>query len=135
MGIEGAQLVAVPTFTDERGQLTVAEGCRQIPFAIARVYFVHGVPPGRTRGGHAHRRGQEVLLAAAGSLDVALDDGRARRRFTLDRPGVGLYVPPLLWGRQERFAAGTVCLVLASLPYDERDYCRDYAEFLRLASA
>ncbi|HET8631708.1 MAG TPA: FdtA/QdtA family cupin domain-containing protein [Thermomicrobiales bacterium] len=135
MGIGRATLIEMPTFTDERGHLTVAEGCRQIPFAIARVYFVHGVPPGRARGGHAHRRGQEVLLAVTGSLEVELDDGRARRRVTLDRPDVGLYVPPLVWGRQERFAAGTVCLVLASLPYDERDYCRDYDEFLRLASA
>lgn len=133
MGVERARLIDMPTITDERGRLTVIEGGRQIPFAIARVYYISGVPTGKTRGGHAHRRGEEILFAAAGSLAVELDDGRARRRFTLDHPSVGLYVPPLVWGRQEDFAAGTVCLVLASIPYDERDYCRDYAEFLRLA--
>jgi dTDP-4-dehydrorhamnose 3,5-epimerase-like enzyme len=91
---------------------------------------LYDVPAGETRGGHAHRELQQLIVAASGSFDVVVNDGKIRRRFTLNRPYQGLLVPPGIWRELDNFSSGSVCLVLASLRYDESDYIREYGAFL-----
>jgi hypothetical protein len=134
-GLAGCRLVDLPVVHDTRGNLTFVEGGDQIGFEIARVYWLYDVPGGASRAGHAHRELQQLLIAASGSFDVLLDDGREQRRVRLDRSNQGLVLPRLVWREIEGFSSGAVCLVLASLPYDEADYYRDYDEFLRAARA
>ena len=98
------------------------------------MYHLHGVPVGGRRGGHAHRRLEQILIAVAGSFVVLLDDGAARRRVRLDDPRVGLHIPPGVWRELDSFTDGAVCVVPASMPYDAADYERDYEEFLNWRS-
>jgi hypothetical protein len=125
-----ACVVDLPRITDARGNLTFVESSRHVPFEIRRVYYLYDVPGGESRGGHAHKRLQQCIIAASGSFDVVLDDGATRQRFSLNRSYYGLYVPAMQWRELENFSSGSVCLVLASELYDERDYFRDYGEFL-----
>ena len=104
---------------------------RQVPFRIRRVYYVHSVAAGAERGGHAHRKLEELLVAVTGSFDLVLHDGRRSSTIHLDRPGVGVYIPRYSWRELKNFSPGAVCLVLASLPYEESDYVRDFEEFAR----
>lgn len=126
----GCRIVELPRVTDPRGNLTFIEGGRQIPFDIARVYYLYDVPGGESRGGHAHQRLEQVIVAAAGSFDVIVDDGTETARFHLNRSYYGLYMPRLTWRELGNFSTGSVCLVLASLPYSEDDYHRDYDAFV-----
>jgi hypothetical protein len=102
-----------------------------VPFRVARVYYLHDVPGGARRGGHAHRELEEILVAVAGSFDVRLDDGRRAKTVRLDRAHTGVYVPTGIWRELENFSSGAICLVLASAPYDETEYIRDYDDFRR----
>lgn len=124
-------LVTLPVFTDGRGSLSFAEGGRQLPFDIARVFYMYGIPAGARRGAHGHREVSLALFAVAGSVDVLLDDGRTTQTVSLARPQDGLVIGPWVWHELENFAAGTVCLALASGVYDERDYIRDLEDFRR----
>jgi dTDP-4-dehydrorhamnose 3,5-epimerase-like enzyme len=129
------RIIDLPKIADPKGNLTFIEGDRHVPFAVRRVYYTYDVPGGATRGGHSHRNLREFIVAAAGSFDVVLDDGTSRRRFFLNRSYYGLFVPSGMWRELENFSSGSVCLVLASDVYDENDYCRDYAQFLREATS
>lgn len=129
MGIDQCKLVELPVIHNPQGNLTFIEAERHIPFQIARVYYLYDVPEGAVRGGHAHRELEQLILPIGGSFDIVLDDGSERKRVVLDQPRVGLYLPRLIWRELENFSAGAFCLVLASAPYDESDYYRDYAEF------
>lgn len=115
---------------DPRGNLSVVHGARDIPFAIARVFYIFDVPEGAERGGHAHYDTQEVLIAAEGSFDVTVDDGHTARRYTLNRGDQGLYIPAGHWRMMDQFAPHTVCLVLASTAYSAADYIYEYTEYL-----
>lgn len=115
------------------GQITPVEGSKDVPFDIARVYYLYDVPGGATRGGHAHRDLQQLIVAVMGSFDVLLDDGDRKKLVTLNRAHTALYLPRLIWRDLLNFSSGSVCLVLASLPYSEADYIRNYDEFLRCA--
>jgi dTDP-4-dehydrorhamnose 3,5-epimerase-like enzyme len=110
--------------------LTFVEESRHIPFEIRRVYYLYDVPGGESRGGHAHRNLEQLIIAAAGSFTVVLDDGFERGSFFLNRSYFGLYVPSMVWRELENFSSASVCLVLASEFYDQSDYYREYAEFL-----
>lgn len=124
-------ILSLPRIQDPRGNLTFVEGGSHLPFDIARVYYLYDVPGGEVRGGHAHRELQQLIIAASGSFDVVLDDGLGnQQRFFLNRSYTGLYIPKLQWRELENFSSGSVCLVLASHPYDEADYYRDYDEFV-----
>jgi len=125
-------MIELPKIADPRGNLTFLEGSRHCPFEIKRVYYLYDVPGGETRAGHAHRRLDQLIIAASGSFDVVVDDGRERKQFFLNRSYYGLYVPRMLWRELEDFSSGSVCLVLASEFYDEGDYYRDYDEFRRV---
>jgi dTDP-4-dehydrorhamnose 3,5-epimerase-like enzyme len=131
--VPGATLIEFRKFKDYRGNLTPIEGGLHVPFEIKRVFYVYDIPGGEARGAHAHRELHQVLICLSGGLDVHLDDGRGTRTVHLNRPWIGLHIPPMTWASEGNFDTGTVYLVLASAPYDEKDYLRDHDEFLRLA--
>lgn len=129
--IDKCKIVNLPKISDPRGNLTFIEGSNQIPFDIQRVYYLYDVPGGSERGGHAHKGLQQLIIAMSGSFDVVLDDGVNKKRVHLNRSYSGLYVCPMIWRELDNFSSGSVCMVLASNKYDEQDYYRDYADFMR----
>lgn len=130
MGIDQCRLIDLPKISDPRGNLTFVEAERHVPFPIRRVYYTYDVPGGSVRGGHAHKKLEQLIIAMSGSFDVVLDDGHAKRRIHLNRSYHGLYVSRMVWRELDNFSSGSVCVVLASTYYDEDDYYRDYEEFL-----
>ena len=127
-------IIHFPKIIDPRGNLTVAQEREHVPFDIQRVYWTYDVPSGESRGGHAHRECEEVIIAASGSFDVTLDFGDHRRTYHLNHPYQGLYVGTGIWRTLDDFSSGAVCLVLASHLFDEDDYIRDYEEYLKLTT-
>ena len=127
-----ATLIKFPKILDPRGNLTFIEQERHIPFKIARVYWIYDVPGGEERGGHAFHNQEECIIALSGSFDVFLDDGTAQKIVHLNRAYHGLYVPRMLWRRMQNFSTSAVAYVLASCPYSEKDYVRDYDEYKNL---
>lgn len=127
------RLVPVPTRGDHRGQLSVIEKREVAPFDFPRIFYVHGLPTGAERGGHAHRTLEEFIVCTSGRLEVEITDGRARDRVLLEAPDHGLYLPPMLWAVQRALEPGTGYFVLASQEYDAGDYIRDYDEFVARA--
>lgn len=125
------RLVQLPKIIDDRGNLSFIEEQRHIPFKIARTYWIYDVPGGEIRGSHAFREQEEFIVALSGSFDLVLDDGRETRRYSLNRSYRGVYVPRRTWRTMENFSTNSLCLVLASTPYDSDDYIRDYDAFLR----
>ncbi len=128
-------LLELPRVIDARGNLTVGEFERSIPFSAKRYFMVFDVPSVETRGEHAHRECHQFLICVRGSVSVVADDGHKRREFTLDRPDRGLHLPPMVWGIQYKYSADAMLLVFASHYYDSSDYIRDYDEFLALSGA
>lgn len=125
-----ASLIELPVVSDPRGDLTFVEGERHVPFPIRRVYYLYNVPVDGERGGHAHKDLEQVIFALSGSFRVTVDDGREKGEYWLRDPRKGLYLKQLVWREMDSFSQGAVCMVLASLPYDEADYYRDYDQFL-----
>ncbi len=130
--VYNAAIINFPRIVDERGNLTFIESNRHLPFDIARAYWIYDVPGGESRGSHAYRQLQEVIIAISGSFEVLLDDGMAQKVVLLNRAYYGVYVPNMIWRRMQNFSTNAVALVLASLPYSVDDYIRDYNEFLRV---
>jgi dTDP-4-dehydrorhamnose 3,5-epimerase-like enzyme len=127
--VGACRLVEFPVVHDDRGNLTFIESLEHAPFEIKRVYWLYDVPGGATRAGHAHKELEQIMIAASGSFDVLVDDGRVKERVTLNRSYFGLYIPNRVWREIVNFSSGAVCLVLASDHYDEGDYFRTYDEF------
>ncbi|MBO5949784.1 MAG: WxcM-like domain-containing protein [Fibrobacteraceae bacterium] len=125
------QIIDIPIVHDQRGNLSVVEGGDLVPFDIKRLYYLYDVPGGATRGGHAHKNLRQLIIAASGSFDVVLDNGKTRQKFSLNRSYKGLYIPTMIWREIENFSSGAVCMVLASEHYDESDYIYDYNDFLK----
>lgn len=116
--------------SQRKGDISVVEENKEIPFEIKRFYYLYDIPGGVERGGHAHRQLYQFIVAVSGCFTVVLDDGKSRRSFTLNRPYMGLLVTPGMWRTLEDFSSGSVCMVLASEYYDEKDYIRDHDSFL-----
>ncbi len=133
MSLSKCKYIQLPKITDVRGNLTFIENENQIPFEIARVYYMYDVPGGSERGSHAHRTLHQFFVAMSGSFDVVLHDGKSEQRFHLNRPYYGLYVCPMMWRTLDNFSSGSVCMVLASELYSESDYLQDWDEFQTLA--
>lgn len=126
------KIIDLSKITDPRGNLTVAEQYKDIPFEIKRVYWTYDVPGGETRGGHAHKKLYQLVVATSGSFIVTLDNGKEKETFLLNHPWQGLLIEPGIWRELEDFSSGAVCLVLASDLFDLDDYIYDYDEFKKI---
>ena len=131
--MEQPKIIQLSKITDPRGNLSVIEELKDIPFKIERTYWIYDVPGGEKRGGHAYRENQEFIVALSGSFDVILDDGKEKKTFSLNRSYNGLYVPKGYWREMNNFSTNSLALVLSSTRYDAADYIRDYHEFLDFA--
>ena len=117
--------------SNRKGNLSVVENGKTLPFDVKRVYYIYDVPSGESRGSHAHRELEQLIIATSGSFTITLDDGISKRTFFLNRPYQGLYIKPGLWRDLGDFSSGAVALVLASEVYQKEDYIRNYEEFLK----
>ena len=128
--VQGVNIYRFPWVQDARGDLTVGEFENEVPFRPKRYFIVSGVPSGEIRGEHAHKRCHQFLICAYGQCSVTVDDGTARLEVLLNTPSIGIYVPPMIWGRQWQYSADAALLVFASEIYDPSDYIRDYDMFV-----
>ena len=127
--IDDCQVIDLSKIHRPSGSITVVENGINIPFNIERVYYLYDVPAGEDRGGHAHYELEQFIIAASGSFDVIIDDGVKRKTISLNRPHIALHIVPGLWRELDNFSSGSICMVLASNKYDEKDYIRDYNKF------
>ena len=127
------KILALPKHLDQRGNLSVIEENKDIPFKIKRAYWIYDVPGGEERGGHAYRENEEVIISLSGSFDIILDNGKEKKTFSMNRSYFGLYVPKGWWRSMTNFSTNAVAFVVASTPYRPDDYIRDY-EIFKLAA-
>ena len=128
--VDDCRVLDLPRVARVEGSITPIEANTDVPFPIARVYYLYDVPGGAERGGHAHRGLEQLIVAVMGAFRVIVKDGESERAIELNRAYEGLYLPPMIWREIDNFSSGGICVVLASRPYDEDDYIRDYDEFL-----
>ena len=130
--MEEAKAIELSKHLDARGNLSVIEQLKDIPFEIKRTYWIYDVPGGEQRGGHAYRRNAELIVALSGSFDVVIDNGREEKTFSLNRSYFGLYVPCGLWRQMQNFSTNALALILASTEYDASDYVYDRSAFMQM---
>lgn len=130
--IYDCSVLEFPKINNSAGNITPLHENIEVPFNISRIFYLYDIPGGEERGAHAHKECHQLLIAASGSFDVMLDDGNTRRIVTLNRPYIGLHIPPGIWAAEMGFSSGSICLVLASHIYDEEDYIRDYETFKKI---
>jgi hypothetical protein len=123
-------VIELPKIENRAGNLTSIQNSIEIPFDVKRIFYIYDIPGGKDRGAHSHKECHQFLIAGSGSFDVLLDDGESKKIVTLNQPYKGLHIPPGIWASEVNFSSGSVCLVLASHKYDEKDYIRNYEEFL-----
>lgn len=128
--ITDCNIIWLPKIQNRAGNITPVQGNIEVPFPIKRVFYLYDIPGGESRGAHAHKECHQFLIAASGSFDVMVDDGKSKKVFNLNRPYFGLHIPPGIWAEEFNFSSGGICLVLASHNYDAKDYIRDYNVFL-----
>ena len=128
--IYDCSIIELPRLKNRAGNITVVNNNDNIPFEVKRIFYIYDIPGGEDRGAHAHKDCHQFLIAVSGSFEVEMDDGTNKRTVTLNRPYYGLHIPPGIWAAEKGFSSGAVCLVLASHKYDEKDYIRDYRNFL-----
>ncbi|NMB64866.1 MAG: WxcM-like domain-containing protein [Spirochaetes bacterium] len=124
-------VIEVPKIISRAGSISIVENIKNIPFKIKRAFYIYDIPAGEARGAHAHKKCHQFIIAASGSFEVFMDDGENKKTITLNRPFYGLHIPPGIWAHELNFSSGAICLVLASEKYDEKDYIRDYNEFIK----
>lgn len=129
------KIIELPKIIDKRGNLSFFESENQIPFEIARTYWIYDVPGGEERGSHAYKEQQEFIIALSGSFDVILHDGTNEYKFSLNRSYYGLYIPKMYWRKLENFSTNSLALIVSDRSYDEQDYIRDFNEFKELVYA
>jgi dTDP-4-dehydrorhamnose 3,5-epimerase-like enzyme len=132
--MQKVKLINLPKIEDPRGNLTFVEENNHVPFDIKRAYWVYDVPGGELRGGHAFKKNKEFIIALSGSFDVIIKDGKARKKFSLNRSYYGLYIPNMLWRSLENFSTNALAIVLSSSLFDANDYLRDFNEFKVIVS-
>ena len=126
------KIIELPKILDKRGNLSFFEHPRQLPFEIARTYWIYDVPGGEIRGSHAFKEQSEFIVALSGSFDVVLNDGEKEERYSLNRSYYGLYIPKMYWRKMENFSTNSLALIVSDKNYDEKDYIRDFNEFKTL---
>jgi len=125
-------IISLPKIHNRSGNITPIHNLRELPFKVERVFYLYDVPGGESRGAHAHKECHQFLVAASGSFEILLDDGKVQRQVQLNRPYFGLHIPPMIWASEINFSSGSICLVLASHVYDAKDYMRSYENFKNL---
>lgn len=130
--IEDVKVIDLPKILDRRGNLSIIEEFKNIPFKIQRVYWIYDVPGGEMRGGHAYKENEEFIIALSGSFDVVLDDGNIEKTYPLNRSYYGVYVPKGIWRKMQNFSTNSLALVLSSTNYDPDDYMLDYEDFVKI---
>ena len=123
-------ILALPKIQNRGGNITAIENNKTIPFEVERVYYLYDIPGGEGRGGHAHKELEQLIVAVSGAFDVVIDDGVNKKTIHLDRPYIALHIVPGIWRELINFSSGAICLVLASLKYDENDYIREYNNYI-----
>jgi len=123
-------VIELPKIGDRNGSITPVNNSIEVPFDVNRVFYLYDIPGGESRGAHAHKVCNQFLIAATGSFEVELFDGKVRRTVLLNRPNIGLHIPPGIWASEVNFSSSSICLVLASHPFDESDYIRNIDEYL-----
>lgn len=124
-------IVELPKINERKGNITVIQNLKEIPFEIKRIFYLYDIPGGESRGAHAHKECHQFLIAVSGSFEVFLDDGKVKKNVVLNQPYRGLHIPPGIWASEINFSSGVICLVLTSQKYNENDYIRNYDEFLK----
>lgn len=124
-------LIHLKQLGDRSGHITAVNNNEEIPFATKRIFYLYDIPGGESRGAHAHKECHQFLVAASGAFEVLLDDGKTKRLVLLNKPDIGLHIPPGIWASEINFSSGSICLVLASHEYNESDYIREYGNFLK----
>jgi dTDP-4-dehydrorhamnose 3,5-epimerase-like enzyme len=130
LSVFDCSLIYLPKLGDRNGNITAVNNKSEIPFDVKRVFYLYDVPGGESRGAHAHKECHQFLIAASGAFEVLMDDGNSQRLIQLNRSNIGLHIPPGIWASEINFSSGSICLVLTSHEYDEKDYIRDYKSFL-----
>ena len=125
-------IIELPKLQNRAGNITPVTNSLEIPFDIKRIFYIYDIPAGEDRGAHAHKECHQFLIAASGSFEVLLDDGKTKRIMQLNRPYYGLHILPGIWASELNFSSGSICLVMTSHIYDENDYIREYSAFLNL---
>ena len=131
ISVSDCSVIELPKIENRSGNLTSIQNSIEIPFDIKRIFYLYDIPGGKDRGAHAHIECHQFLIAGSGSFDVLLDDGKSKKLVTLNQPYKGLHIPPGIWASEINFSSGSICLVLASHKYDEKDYIRNYNDFLK----
>lgn len=132
MTIQDCKIIELPRFLDARGNLSFVEQNAHVPFEIKRTYWIYDVPGGESRGGHAFKENEEVIIALSGAFDVTIDDGKNKKKFYLNRSYYGLYIPKGLWRTIENFSTNSFALEFGSIAYDSGDYIHSYSEYIKL---
>lgn len=127
-------LIHLSKIKNRAGNITPIENSKDIPFDVKRIFYLYDIPGGESRGAHSHKFCHQFLVAAGGAFEVLLDDGDLKSKVSLNRPDIGLHIPPGIWASEVNFSSGAVCLVLASHLYEEGDYIRSYEEFISVKS-
>jgi hypothetical protein len=123
-------IIELPKINNRAGNITPVTNNVSIPFDIKRIFYIYDIPGGEDRGAHAHKECHQFLIAASGSFEIELNDGKSKRTISLNRPYFGLHIPPGVWAAEKGFSSGSVCLVLASHKYNGADYIREFEEYL-----
>ena len=123
-------IIHFPKIENRAGNITPIENFKDIPFEMKRIFYIYDIPGGEDRGAHAHKECHQLLIAASGSFDIFMDDGKSKKTVSLNRPYLGVHIPPGIWSKEQNFSSGAICLVLTSSLYDAEDYIRDYGNFL-----
>lgn len=129
ISVNNAKIITLPKLGDRNGHITSVNNLVEVPFEIKRIFYLYDIPGGESRGAHAHKECHQLLVAASGSFEILLDDGKLQKNVLLNRPEVALHIPPGIWASEINFSSGSICLVLASHIYNEDDYIRDYIEY------
>lgn len=129
--VKDCNIINLTKIHNQAGNITVLENNKSIPFQVKRIYYLYDVPMGSERGGHGHYELEQFIVAASGSFTIVLDDGKDKKHLFLNNPSEALYIKPGIWREIINFSSGSICLVLASQEYTEKDYIRDYDKYLQ----
>lgn len=132
ISVYDCSVIELQRINSRAGNITPVTNNHDIPFDVKRIFYIYDIPGGEDRGAHAHKECHQFLIAASGSFEIELNDGKTKRTVMLNRPYYGLHIPPGIWAAEKGFSSGAICLVLTSHVYEEKDYIRDYQEYLNL---